>query len=281
MPESNHNQIGFPPPLLGEFPQRLNVLARGADWFALEKPPGVAVSFQDWEERGIPGLTEALVTQIKADKPELNRQGINWVSPVYALDSEMSGIALFALTEDAAKKMRNSLGSKEFKFTFSFLARSAPDLPPEIACDLPLAKHQRLPQIIVSHTSGKMSETTFVKGEAIGPYHQWTAVTRYPRLHQVRVHACESGLLIPGDPRYGSEPLPVLSAIKKGYRGDPKKEQPLGGQIALHLSGVSWPGEGGEIVVQAALPKKFGTMVKLLREHAFSPAFRASREQLW
>jgi len=281
MPETGPIQIGFPPPLLGTTPQRLNVLAQGEDWIALEKPPGVAVSFQDWEEKGILGLTEALVTQIRAEKPELKRMGLDWISPVFALDSEMSGMALFARTEDAAKRLRNSLGSKEFSFTFTLLARSAPDLPTEITCDLPLAKHQRLTQIIVSHTTGKMSETTFQRGESAGPYHLWTARTHYPRLHQVRVHAHESGIMIPGDKRYGAEPLPLLSAIKKGYRGDPNKEQPLGGQIALHLSEVSWPGSAGEIKVQVPLPKKFTTMIKLISEHAQPYRFTMEREKLW
>lgn len=281
MPETGNTHIGFPPPLLGPTPLRLPVLGRGGDWIALEKPPGVAVSFQDWEEKGIPGLTEALVAQIRADKPELQRLGLDWISPVFALDSEVSGVALFATSEEAAKRLRNSLGSKEFSFTFTLLARSAPDLPAEITCDLPLAKHQRLPQIIVSHSTGKMSETSFQRGESAGPFHLWTARTSYPRLHQVRVHAAESGLLIPGDKRYGGEPLPLLSAIKRGYRGDPGKEQPLGGQISLHLSEVTWPSADGTVKVQVPLPKKFATMIKLLSEHAQPRGFGVEREKLW
>ncbi len=281
MPETGTIQVGFPPPLLGPQPVRLEVLQRGPGWLALEKPPGVAVSFQDWEEKGIPGLTEALVTQIKNGKPELKRLGMEWISPVFALDAEMSGLALFALNEGEAKNLRNLLGSKGFTFLFKIFARSAPDLPPEITCDLPLAKHQRLPQIIVSHTTGKMCQTVFRRGEAVGPYHFWTAETNYPRLHQVRVHAHESGILIPGDKRYGSEPLPMLSGLKKDYRGNPNKEQPLGGQIGLHLEAVEWTVPGGKVRVQVPLPKKFATMAKLVESHGQRAAQSVARTQLW
>ena len=106
----------------------------------------------------------------------------------------------------------------------------------------------------------------------VGPaYAVWTATTTFDRLHQVRVHAAESGLPIVGESRYAKTTPIFLSEIKRNYRpaGDGTRvEPPLYGELCLHLARIAFPGADGKpVVVEAPLPKPFAVLLKKLAEH--------------
>lgn len=268
--------IGFPSPLLGAEPVRLPVLFNSENAIALPKPAGTVTSYYDWYPRA-PGLAEAISTQAAAGKPELARLGIGTrVSPAYPMDAEMSGVALFAKNGAANEFLLNALGSGQMRFVFRFLAAKGSNVPDSFECDLPLARHHTKALVLVSSTTGKKSRTTFRKIGDAGPFAWWEAESDFPRIHQVRVHAHESGLRIVGDTLYSREPLPFLSRYKRDFDpGKNKEEQPLCDQMCLHLYSVSFPDmDGSTHEVVAPIPPRILKMVQVLERYSQPQARR-------
>jgi 23S rRNA pseudouridine955/2504/2580 synthase len=139
----------------------------------------------------------------------------------------------------------------------------------EIVCELPLAPHATESRMLVSHTTGKKTLTRFNLEQRFRGYAVWTATTTFDRLHQIRLHAAESGLPIMGEARYAKIPSVMLSEIKRDYRPSPRNpEAPIYGELALHLARVVFPGADGQMVtVEAPLPKAFGVLLKRFAEH--------------
>ena len=113
------NAIGFPPPLLGEKPLRLPVIAETATWLALEKPPGVGTRAYPWDTE--PDMDAALNTQLQAGKPELLRREATLFGSVYYLDPAITGVAVFAKHREALADLRNHFGSGDCRFRFKFI----------------------------------------------------------------------------------------------------------------------------------------------------------------
>ncbi|MFW5883208.1 MAG: hypothetical protein ACOCVG_02470, partial [Verrucomicrobiota bacterium] len=131
-------------------------------------------------------------------------------------EPECAGLAVYATDASAREKWRNLAGSEMLNFEFRFLATGGKS--EAIACDLPIAQHRQEPQMLVSHTTGKRSHTDFKSLENFGRFALWQACSRYPRPHQVRLHAMECGLHLPGEPLYiheagASPPLPRLPLL--------------------------------------------------------------------
>ena len=120
--KSKKNAVGFPPPILGEKPLRLSVLAETNDWLALDKPIGFGTRAHPWDN--VPDIDEALNIQLEAGKPELVRRGATLFGSMYYLDPSVSGVAVFAKSRDALANLRNRFGSGESSFRFKFLADS-------------------------------------------------------------------------------------------------------------------------------------------------------------
>ncbi len=259
--------IGFPVPLLGERPYRLPVLYREAGVLALEKPAGLLTCPHDWypAKRSI---SIAVNQQARRGKPELQRLGVEKIYPFYALETEASGVALFATSSSSGKFYRNQHGSGGMRFKFLLLARSTRK-ESEIDCQLPLARHVTKARLEVSHRRGKKSQTKFTLQSRWGAFSMWEATTVYYRVHMVRLHSAESGLPIAGDQHYGSIRPVFLSQLKRDYRVNPrKKEQPLYGNLCLHLGAVEFTDEEGQPqVVRAELPRPWQVLIKKLEQH--------------
>ena len=120
------NAIGFPPPLLGEKPLRLPVIAETAAWLALEKPPGVGTRAYPWDTE--PDMDAALNTQLREGKPELLRREASLFGSVYYLDPAITGVAVFAKHREALADLRNHFGSGDCRFRFQFISAAQPTL---------------------------------------------------------------------------------------------------------------------------------------------------------
>lgn len=264
---SSHGNLGFPAPLLGMDPVRLRVLYDDGEILALSKPVEILVQKDPWYPR-LPVLIEAIRYQAARRKPEFRKAGIgeNGLWPVYDLDPECHGPVLFARSRQVAEDLRNELGSMGFSFHFELLTPSA-DGPPEVACDLPLARHVRAKQMVVSHTTGKTASTVFQRSALVGALCLASATTAFPRRHQVLLHGMESGFPVLGDRIYARSPLPLLSRLKRDYRSrSDREERPLYPGPALFLREVR---VGSRIHVTSPNPPRWDALLKQL--HRYSP----------
>lgn len=259
--------LSFPPETLGREPLRLPIVARGADWLVLNKPAGVPCVPDPWIPRAT-DLVREVRKQIAAGKPQLGRLGVGAFHAVVGPDLVASGAVLCAKSDDEASRLANALGSAQVELTYRFvtMGRLSKDA---VTCSLPLAPHATEPRMLVSHSSGKKTETRFKLEKKFRGYAVWTATTTFDRLHQIRLHAAESGLPIVGESRYAKTAPIFLSEIKRRYRpSGTKTEMPLYGELCLHLARISFPDvDGRQVVAEAPMPKPFAVLIKLLGEH--------------
>ena len=244
---------------------RLPVLFDDGQLIALAKPVGTLVQSDSWFPR-LPVLIEAIKYQAAHGKPEFERLGIGpeglWA--IHDLDPECAGPVLFSRNREQAEELRNARGSGQIRFTFAFLTASK-RAEAAFACDLPLARHSRQPRMLVSHTTGKKSETHFIQGDSFGAYRLWFAITHYPRRHQILLHAAESSLPILGDALYASSEPALLSRFKRDYHArEDRDERPLYDGPACFLREISWA-EDGQVTYHE--PPRWAGLVRQLVRH--------------
>ena len=64
----------------------------------------------------------ALRRELLNEKPQLKALGVEGLFRVFKLDAELSGVLLYAKTEDWEEKLRNAFGSRQIVFRYHFLA---------------------------------------------------------------------------------------------------------------------------------------------------------------
>ncbi len=251
--------LSFPPGTLSESAMRLAILHASAGTVALEKPAGTSE---------IGNLFRAQITE---GKPSACALGITRPQLVFAPESEISGIQIYADKDSGALEIwKNTLGSALFKFRYVFLTRPLPKNSNEeaFACALPVAQHVSKPIALISNTTGKKSETVFRRLEKISGFEFWEAVTAFPRFHQIRLHARECSLPIVGDTLYGGVPAIRVSELRPKKRLNKGEDKPLYAPICLHLASVSLKTDVPGIekcTIEAPLPNGFETLLKKLR----------------
>ena len=215
------NAIGFPPPLLGEKPFRLPVIAETADWLALEKPPGVGTRAYPWDTE--PDMDAALNTQLQEGKPELLRRGASLFGSVYYLDPAITGVAVFAKHREALADLRNHFGSGDCRFRFQFISAAHPTgSEASLRADAPLLQHNVKPKMIPSTAKGKKAFTEFKRiAESSKGWALWEASVDFFRPHQIRAHAAVHEIPVLGDALYGGAEAPdtARAASQKAARG--------------------------------------------------------------
>lgn len=248
---------------MGERPAKFPLLVDHSGYFAINKPAGIACFRHDWNT-GKPDLSMALRRELLNEKPQLKALGIEGLFRVFRLDAELSGVLLYAKTEEWEEKLRNAFGSCQLVFRYHLLVSTERE-ERQFECDLPIAVHSNGSRMLVSHKTGKKCETSFQYLRSFGRYQLWEASTRDMRPHQIRIHAAERDLQIVGETEYSQGDRIYLSMIKKGYRRRSGQEDPIYGPICVHLVSVefevpeeNWPG------AQAPLPKGFANLLKKL-----------------
>lgn len=242
---------------------RLPILARNDDVISFNKPAGFAVVRDGLRLPG-PTLVEALHAAIGEGKPQWSNLGLRHAGCIHGLDAETTGVVLFALHADAESFLRNAVGSRDCEFVFDLIAETGVAFATH-QCDLPLAVHTDGGRSVVSRVSGRRCTTTFEPVMRLGPFSRWEARTRDLRPHQIRLHAAESGLRIPGETCYARVPLVFLSALKQGYRPRSRAERPMHAPLCLHLREIEFPGtDGSRVKVAAPLPRSFEALLRRL-----------------
>jgi 23S rRNA-/tRNA-specific pseudouridylate synthase len=255
--------IGFPVGLLAEEPVRVDVLAAGPGWVALDKPAGVAFDDHPWQQNA-PTLVGALRVQLEQGKPEMVRLGLKEPGSVFGPEPEVAGLALLADRTSVLAAWREALGSGAFVFRFEFIARTE-DAPEEGGlCDLPLAMDDAERRAVVSHKHGKVATTRFEAGPACGRWRIWTAHTPFHRRDQIRVHAAEAGLRIAGELKYGRSGRVTLTDTTRKGRLNKGEDKPLHRGLLLRLAKVEGVVAGGKFAFEAPRPDDFATVVKRL-----------------
>lgn len=264
MPENSKkkNAIGFPPPLLGELPHRIEVLAETQDWLALDKPAAVGTRAYPWDET--PDLDRGLNAQLEAGKPELLRTGASLFGSVYYLDPDLSGVALFAKNREALADLRNRFGSGEFQFTFHFLAARSGEAASGFQADAPLLPHRVKPKMIPSTAKGKKCATRFTPlSESDLGWTLWEAQADFLRPHQIRAHAATCGIPVLGDSLYGGPHAPTVRQLHPRARRSDSDAAVFRG-LAIHLVRLEFSSGAGSSVLESALPKPFPLLLKRL-----------------
>ena len=260
--------ISFPQGTLARASVRVPVVCDAFAWFALDKPAGVPVYPDPW----IPwptDLVREVRRQIAGGKEQLRRLGIGSIERINDLDFEASGIVLCARDESVAAGLANCLGSAQIEFVYTLVVRGAPHQS-ELVCRLPLAPDPVEPRMSGSREHGKKCETRFQLVEQFRGYAIVEAVTRYDRVHQVRVHASESGLKIAGERKYGRVDPVFLSGIKRDYRHSRRgRESPLYDRLCMHLGRLTFPNpDGSTVSIERAPPARMRVLIERLRRHA-------------
>lgn len=262
--------LTFPPQTFESGSTSVPVIFCGNGIAALDKPSGVPIDEHPWHD-GRATLCGEIRKRISLGQPSFLKLGLPRPAPVILTDSEISGCVLLADRDSGDLELwRNVVGSEQLKFVFFFLTRPASGNKRNepFVCTLPVASHFSEARALISHKTGKKSETRFFPAENFGEYELWRAETAFPRLHQVRLHAQESGLPIVGDALYGG--VPAVSNAYFGKRGRLNKGEvrPIYPSPCIHLASVGVPTMFGAQVppeLSAAFPSGFEALLKKLR----------------
>jgi RluA family pseudouridine synthase len=245
------------------------VLFEEAHLLALDKPAGLPVSPEgDAPER--PSLTALLHAGIAAGKPWAQARGLTYLMHGHRLESEASGVILFARSQPVRDALANFFGADNPGLRFLALARGAP-AEDRFEINTPLAPHPVTPGLMrVDPKHGKRSRTVFAVRERFSRHTLLCCTPWTPRAHQIRAHLRQAGLRLVGDALYGGQPL-WLSRLKREYRlKEGKTERPLLARPALHAEALTLPHpvSGETLTITSPWPKDLTVAVKYLRRYA-------------
>lgn len=258
--------VSFRPGELLPEPVRVPILEQDEGWIAFAKPAGVGATphFLNGE---CANLLDALRARLRAGSQQVLKLGLENPSRVHLLEPEVSGAVVFGASEKDGAALREAMGSGAFEFVFDLLVEGARSLDP-FTCDLPVAFSRLQNASYVSHRHGKKSATHFRPCRRFGRYSLWEAVTRESRPLQVRLHAHEGGLPIPGERRFSNVSPIYLSMIKRHYRAGKGVERPLHGPMAIHLREIRIAKKGEDpVVIHCPRPKTLAVAISLLEKH--------------
>lgn len=254
--------VGFPPPLLGDLPLRVNVLGETGNWMALDKPVAAGTRAHPWDTT--PDLDSALNSQLEAGKPELLRTGASLFGSVHYLDPEIPGVALFAKNRDALGHLRDRFGSGECRFVFQFVSARNTGIASEFQADAPLLPHRVKPKMIPSTAKGKKSFTQFARlADSELGWTLWEARACFFRPHQVRAHAATSGIPVLGDAIYGGPEVPTVRQLQPRARRSDLDAAVFRG-LAIHLPRARFLFCEESIQIESERPKLFALLLKRL-----------------
>ncbi len=235
---------------------------------ALDKPAGLAAS-PDRNDPQRPSLAALLHAAIVASKPWVRERAINYLMNANRLDSETSGVILFARSKAVLTALADLFGSEKPFAKYLALVHGLPG-EDRFTVNAKLAPHPLKPDLMRVANNGKKSKTQFTVLERFSGYTSLKCEPLTSRLHQIRVHLRHAGLPIVGDQLYGGKKL-WLSRLKPDYRLKPgREERPLISRPALHVEELTLPHPitGQALTIAAPCPKDLKIAFKYLRQYA-------------
>ena len=224
----------------------MNILLRDADLVVVDKPSGLLV------HRGWANDRDVLMTRVRDALGE-------YVYPIHRLDRGTSGVVVFALNKQAARRLSEQWARHTVRRRYIALVRGVPKRDGVI--DHPVPK---------SEGGERISAVTELRTlHTFGRYSVVEARPRTGRLHQIRRHLKHISCPIIGDVRYGKGEHNRLFRERYGlYR------------LALHAVSVELehPSTGAAVAVQAPIPVGLLAPLQMLAAEAGVQPF--GQEQL-
>ncbi len=194
-----------------------SVIVETPEYFALNKPPGIASQGGSKIVWSIDRLAAALVPD-GAEIPKL----------VHRLDKDTSGLMLLAKTAAAARTLGDAFKSREMRKCYLAVTIGIPAQPTGRFVQRLLKKPTpHGGEMVQVDPKGQSAVTDYIVLDTLGKRYALVALwPRTGRTHQLRVHLAHHGTPIAGDHKYG--------------HGTPEDKLP--DRLYLHALRLSWPG---------------------------------------
>ncbi len=226
------------------------IIFENDDYIVVNKPPFVA----SLDERGAAGEVNIL---------RLAKQYSPDAQVCHRLDKETSGAIVIAKNPEAYRNLAMQFERRKVKKVYHAIVDGQFQFN-NLFVDLPILNDGNK-NVSIDRQEGKRAETYF---NTLKHYKHYTLVECKPvtgRMHQIRIHLATQRAAIAGDHMYKGKSV-YLSAIKKGYRiAKDEEELPIMKRFALHAKEIVFKGlDEQDIAIEAAYPKDFTTLLKLL-----------------
>ena len=218
------------------------VMAKGRDWFMLNKPPGLATQGGTKTVQHLDRLLDGLADD-DGQRPKL----------VHRLDKDTSGVLLVARSARAAGHFTKAFAGRTARKVYWALIVGVPSLE-EGTIDAPLAKQPGTggEKMHVDEENGLPAKTRYRLVDRAGNRAAWVELQPLTgRTHQLRAHMAAIGHPIVGDAKYGGAEAFLTGGISR--------------KMHLHARRLKVDGlDGKPIDYTAELPPHFSESIATL-----------------
>jgi 23S rRNA pseudouridine955/2504/2580 synthase len=218
------------------------VLAKGRDWFMLNKPPGLATQGGTKTVQHLDRLLDGLADD-QGQRPKL----------VHRLDKNTSGVLLVARSARAAGHFSKAFSGRTARKVYWALITGVPSAD-EGLIDAPLAKQPGTggEKMHVDEENGLPAKTRYRLIDRAGNRAAWVELQPLTgRTHQLRAHMAAIGHPIVGDGKYGGAEAFLTGGISR--------------KLHLHARRLKIDGlDGKPIDYTAELPPHFAESLAIL-----------------
>ncbi|HUQ69951.1 MAG TPA: RluA family pseudouridine synthase [Planctomycetaceae bacterium] len=225
-------------------PQQIEIVYVDGDLVVVEKPPHVVTTRRPEEQRWplakrqlAPTLDELTAAALAPTSrtPRTNRHGRKsspTIAPLFRvqrLDRETSGLVVFARTPDAAKRLIEQFTAHTVERVYFAVVNGKPDSQ-TVSTALVRDRGDGLRGSSRDGKSGQSAVTHLKRLNSTGPLSLVECRLETGRTHQIRIHLCELGTPVCGEPVYthrlgeaaqadeSGAPRLALHAARLGFR---------------------------------------------------------------